>query len=521
MKKNNVKAFNTLIGILTATSCSSNNPSIDDKIEGVASQKPESHSTYDERPESMTSRRRGRCLPPTMSCSLTDSTVSNEEYASATVVCTVPFRSCVSSVAYDGGDLGTGSLTRYGKTFVGTIDTEAVAAGTYNLEFTGTDSRASTTATLSLDVADLYSPSLSCSVTDGANDGSQDMTLLCTIEDETAMGSAYYISSLDSDSMTNSSGSTYEATLDVTGLPSEEQTFSVFALDNAGNVSYTELTGQINDASSPTVTSVYTDVSSVLNDGTESFLVYACFSDETDDTALGGSVTATIDSVVETLSYDSGSSCFISSSISGNNFSEGTYTINVTGADAAGNTVTDNSASIDVTDPDTSSCPYTCASNLCLYVDGSLEAELNTAYPSWMTSIDTIRLGHSGQYFDNLTLVVDEITYVSEDFNTDIGCFNTGTTSSGNYLTDSTDNECSLSSFDATTTEWMISIDVIAGSDSPNLALRNSSYTAAPGSNWGFAPDYYLNDGAGNTVGFTSGTPDTTVDHTLIMCNLN
>lgn len=474
------------------------------------------------RSDASSARTMGRCIPPAMSCSLTDSTVSNEEYASATVVCTVPRRSCITSISYDAGDLGTDSLTQYWKTFVGIIDTEAVAAGTYSIELTGADRRASTTTTLSLDVIDLYDPSLTCSVTNGANDGSQNMTLLCTIEDETAMDTAYYISSLGSDSMTNSSGSTYEATFDVTGLPSEEQTFSVFALDNAGNVAYTEVTGQIDDESAPTVTSVYTDVSSVLNDGTESFIVYACFSDETDGTQLGGTVTATIDSVVETLPYDSGSSCFISSAVNGDNFSEGTYNIAVTGSDTAGNSVSDSSASIEVTEP-SSSCPYTCASNVCFYIDGVEEATLSTSLPSWMTSIDIIRLGHSGQYFDNLSLIVDGLTYVNEDFNTDIGCFTAGTTSSGNYVTGREDDECTLSSFDATTTEWMISIDVIVGSNSPNLSLRNSSYAPAPGTNWAFggSPGYYLDDGMGGRASFASGTPDATIDHTLVMCNKN
>lgn len=462
---------------------------------------------------------RGRCIPPTMSCSLEESTVSNEEYASATIVCSVPRRACITSVTYAARNLGTSSLTRYGRTFVGTIDTQAAVAGTYSIDLTGYDDRTSTSTTLSLNVVDLYAPSLSCNVIDGINDGSQDLVVSCTIEDETAMGTVYYISSLGSDSMTNSEGSPYEVNFDVTGLSSETYTFTIFATDGAGNVDYTEIIGHITDQTSPTFSSIYTDVSSVLNDSTESFTIYACFSDETDGTQLGGTVTATIDSLIETLSYNSGSNCFISSAINGNNFSEGTYTITVTGSDTAGNSISDNNASIEVTNP--SSCPYICTSNICLYVDGVEEATLSTTYPTWMSSIDTIRLGHSGQYFDNLTLAVDGVTYVNENFNTDVGCFSNGYISSGIYVTDMTDNECYFPSFDATTTQWMVSIDVIAGSNSPNLSLRNSLYTAAPGSNWSFGgiPGYYLDDGAGTGVGFASGTPDPTVNHTLVMCN--
>ena len=76
-----------------------------------------------------------------------------------------------------------------------------------------------------------------------------------------------------------------------------------------------------------------------------------------------------------------------------------------------------------------------------------------------------------------------------------------------------------FSAFDATTIEWMTSVDVIAGS-SPNFALRNSS-SSAPGVNWDFAASGYINDGAGNSVSFASGTPDSSSNHTVVMCNYN
>ncbi|MEK6867710.1 MAG: hypothetical protein AABX98_02710, partial [Nanoarchaeota archaeon] len=226
--------------------------------------------------EASYSRRAPPCRPPVMSCSLTESTVSNEEYSSATVVCAVPRRSCVTGITYDAGDLGTGSLSGSFGTYTETIDTEAIAAGTYLITLTGSDSRRSTIATLSVDVVDLYGPTAVCTATDGANDGSQDLSIQCTIEDETAMGDVYYFSSFGSDLMSNS-GSTYDVSFDVTGLATAEETISIIAFDSEGNPTYVEVTGQIEDVSAPTVTSVYTDVSSVLNDHTESFVVYACF----------------------------------------------------------------------------------------------------------------------------------------------------------------------------------------------------------------------------------------------------
>lgn len=460
----------------------------------------------------------GLCQLPAMSCSFLENPVSNEEYASATVTCRVSSFSCIDTVSYNGNDLGTDYLIRSGlKVFVGSIDTEAVAEGTYTVDITGYDARLrSTTTTLSLDVVDLHGPEVVCATSSSANDGSKDLTLLCIIDDDTEMGEAYYISSLGSGYMENVSGSTYEAAFDVTGLPAGEQTITVLSWDAADNVTYTEVTGQISDELSPIVTSITTDKSYVLNIGSDSFSIEACFSDETDGPVLGGTVTAEIDSVVATLLYEPASECFVSPSIAGSNFpTTGTYPITVTGYDSAGNGVTDSSASIVVEEM----CPYPCYSNICLYIDGNLEAELNTPFPVQMTAIDTFRLGYGGQHIDNVIAVIEGIVYVNEEFDSDRGCFTSGSVSSGVYVTSGTDNDCFFSpAFDASLTEWKVSLDVIAGS-SPNFAFRSTSYSA-PGFNWDFAANY-ANDGAGNSVSLASGTPSSSRDHIVVMCSNN
>ncbi len=456
-------------------------------------------------------------IAPSLTCTATNGKNDGSELVD--ILCLANDDDELLSVLYT-SDLGAGELeTEDGTSYRTSLNATGLQAKEYAISIEARDGSENVTTTeVTTTITDAYAPMLSCSATDGANDGSSAIDISCTVTDETALGTVTYNSTISSDTLVNTSGDVYEASIPVSGVSGGTYTFTIDAFDTTGNTTTTVVTPAISDQTAPTITSVYTDVSSVLNNGTESFMLYACFSDETDGTALGGSVTGTIDTVVETLSYDSGSNCFVSSTINGNNFAEGTYTISVSGADTAGNSVNDSSATIEVIEP--TSCPYTCASNICLYVDGVLEAEVNTSFPSQMTSIDTIRLGHSGQYFDNVLLDVDAVTYVEEDFSSSVGCFSTGSVSGGIYSTSGTDNDCAFSpAFDATTIEWMISVDVIAGS-APNLSLRSPS-SSSPGVNWDFAANGYINDGAGNSVSFASGTPDASSNHTVMMCNYN
>ncbi len=259
----------------------------------------------------------------------------------------------------------------------------------------------------------------------------------------------------------------------------------------------------------PIITNVYANPASVST--LDTFFVSATI---TDNIAVTNA-SLTIDTITENLTDDDGDSIYVSPVISASSLGLGTHLIQINATDDT-NSATNTDASIEVTQPVT--CPYTCTSTICLYVDGTLEAELNTPYPSHMSSIDILRVGYGGQYVDNLILNVAGIPYVSEDFSVDRGCFNAGSVSGGIYISETEGNDCSFSpAFDATTEHWMVSIDVLAGS-TPNFALRSSSYSA-PGVNWDFAANGYINDGAGYSVPFTSGTPDTSRDHTIIMCN--
>ena len=261
----------------------------------------------------------------------------------------------------------------------------------------------------------------------------------------------------------------------------------------------------------PSITNVAATPNSIFNYGTESFIVTATITDDVGVT----NASLTIDSIIQVLTDDDGDSIYQSPSYLGSLFAPGLYALQVTASDGI-LAATDSSASVEIKEPDT--CPYICSSNICLYIDGTLEAEMNTAYPTQMNAINVIRLGYGGQYVDNLSLVVDGTTVVSEDFSTTRGCFTTGSVASGVYVSEGTDNDCFFSpTVDATTAQWMVSIDVLAGS-TPNFALRSTEYSS-PGVNWDFAAGGYINDGNFNNVTF--GTPDTSQNHTVMMCNKN
>ncbi len=406
--------------------------------------------------------------------------------------------------------------------FDATIPTTSAVAQTYTGEVVATDSSGNSSSpfSVSFTLTDALAPSASCSLSSSSiSNASGSSILTVSASDETTISSATYSSSLVSGSLTGSSGS-YSASINASGIVAGTYIITGTVSDGTNTTSCTASL-DVTDGTAPIFDALYADPSSVSDDGPETFVVYACVTDETDGTELAGSggVSATIDSLVETLSYDSGTSCYVSRTINGDEFSQGAYTITATATDAAGNTATDSSASVDVTE--SHPCAYTCTSNLCLYVDGTLNAELSTSYPSAMSSIDTIRVGYSGQHFDNLSLVVGATPYVSENFDTDVGCFSVGSVSGGQYVSASTDNDCSFSAFDASgTTEWAVSIDVIAGS-SPNFALRSTTIGSYVGANWDYASGGYLNDGAGTSDSFSGGTPDTTSTHTITLCNAN
>lgn len=160
-----------------------------------------------------------------------------------------------------------------------------------------------------------------------------------------------------------------------------------------------------------------------------------------------------------------------------------------------------------------------CPSNICLYIDGSLEAELKTPSPQQMKEIDIIRVGYFGQEFDNLLLKSGAKTYVDEDFSSERGCFSTGIVAKGKYISEKIDNDCSFyPMINAVTQEWVVSIDVLAGATPKQFVLVSSSYRSA-GVKWGITDKGYLDDGAGNTVYFKSGKPDPSQDHTVTMCH--
>ncbi len=108
-------------------------------------------------------------------------------------------------------------------------------------------------------------------------------------------------------------------------------------------------------------------------------------------------------------------------------------------------------------------CPDVASSTVYLYIDGSQEATISL--PSFSGSME-IQLGARNALYDNVELIADCETLVSEDFEVDEGCFDAGSISSdgnpSNALSTgsgATYPQCSVSSFDPSTQAWYLSFD--------------------------------------------------------------
>jgi hypothetical protein len=168
---------------------------------------------------------------------------------------------------------------------------------------------------------------------------------------------------------------------------------------------------------------------------------------------------------------------------------------------------------IDDADGDCAACPYSCAGEVCLYVDGVLEAEQSTPLNSAMGSIDSMVLTDAS--FDHLLLGATGVVAVHEDFDTDLGCFTVGTLNSG-ALEAGKAAACAFTDVDLSAGDWVLSVDVLSGAGDASLALMDAF---TPGSGWyDLVSAPVLDDGDGNTIAFTSGVPDPRFDHQIVMC---
>lgn len=162
-------------------------------------------------------------------------------------------------------------------------------------------------------------------------------------------------------------------------------------------------------------------------------------------------------------------------------------------------------------------CPYVCAAGVCLFQDGVQVAVLNSGInEEAMAAIKYVRVGHDLQAFDNLKLIIDDVTYVDEDFSKGVGCFDTGSVSHEHYATAETDNNCALgASYDLSHSEWAVIIDSLAGNNKANLLLGSST---AIGANWAYQEAYqaYLDDGNGHRDYFS--VSDITETHEMTLC---
>lgn len=251
-----------------------------------------------------------------------------------------------------------------GNAFKATLATTGIPAGTYSGIAHATDAFDNVSENVSFEVTleDALKPSFSSFYmlpTTLSNDGSDSFKAYAeNVSEETGIsfilatvnGADYVMTDNDSDG-------TYE-TEEITPTAWPAQAYSaVLMISDGTNIVTDTASINVTDSYAPEITSVSVVDSNgdsdyaVVDDSTESFVVSVCVEDETDGTELDGTggVQVTLDSLVETLSYNSSTSCYDSRTINGNEFAEGTYTIVAEATDAAANTATDSSKNLTVT----------------------------------------------------------------------------------------------------------------------------------------------------------------------------
>jgi hypothetical protein len=167
----------------------------------------------------------------------------------------------------------------------------------------------------------------------------------------------------------------------------------------------------------------------------------------------------------------------------------------------------------DAADAGCATCPFACAAEACLYLDGALEAEQTVASGYPMAAVRSLAL--SGGSFDRVLLGADGAVVVSEDFEVDAGCFVPGLLDGGGLL--AADGEaCSFPPMDLSGGGWVLGLDVLAGSGAAEGSLLRGVVPGTSWYDWESAP--VLDDGSGVTVPFASGAPAQDVDHTVLLC---
>src|SRR3989338_5606738 len=94
-----------------------------------------------------------------------------------------------------------------------------------------------TTATGTFSVYDGIAPSLTCAATDGKNDGSQLVDILCLSADDNELASVSYVSSLASGELVTTGDSSYTASIDPTDFAAADYTIDITSIDASGNSS--------------------------------------------------------------------------------------------------------------------------------------------------------------------------------------------------------------------------------------------------------------------------------------------
>ncbi len=286
-------------------------------------------------------------------------------------------------------------------------------------------------------VTDGLAPDIFCTVTDGTNSTASPSPLevSCTVEDETGLASSpvMYTSALGSDTLTNSSGSTYEGIISVEGVPAGSYSIAIFATDAAANTQTYTLNPTVTDAIAPTYTSLSSSPSSLPNDGSSSFVVSA--TTVYDETAIAA-ISVTIDGTEYTMADADGDSTYETAAITptaDDPWPANTYAVDLVISD--GTNQTTGSTTVDVTDgvsPTVSSCSATTASN-----SGSIDSTF-TAVATDETAVSTV--SYTADFGSDVLSLSSGSTYTKS---VDLTGVAAGTKSVSFYATDAAGNTSS------------------------------------------------------------------------------
>ncbi|MFA6889083.1 MAG: hypothetical protein WC254_06325, partial [Candidatus Woesearchaeota archaeon] len=284
------------------------------------------------------------------------------------------------------------------------------------------------------------------------------------------------------------------------------------ATDTAGNSSTDSSETVEVTCTSVTIADVALSNSTVYNNNTpHDVTVTANVTNGSCGTLDASSIEATIDGVTEPMTLSSGTtySAAFDARADAPSLDLGIHTVYVTASSTLGDSETDSSQSITISDICDNLATDASSATIGIYTNGTFRTSLTTSIPSKMTTVDTIQLGSFGAAF-YLPVTANYDGSFAEFIIDASDCGGSSDPITGLYTTVSYHN-CSLSTvYDFTALPWSVSAELVGSTlGSYHTIAVNSSTAGGTGTNlFKSSGLYYINDGAGvsSTPGFTLTT---------------